>query len=419
MRVRKFLIAGILFAATAPQPADAQTADQLIQQYQLQLIRGRNTADAWALLGYAYLQKARETSDPAWYDSAEVTLQRAYGLDSTSARVNKYLAMSQAARHEFRQALQFARRALSAKPNDAHTLGLIGDAYLEVGQPDSARFFYVRMDSVAPPDLASLARRARLWLLAGRSDSARTCFLRASASVASEQNPEPENLAWVAVMLGELDLTAGNFTRADSFYHAALTYLPDYPLALEHAAEIKKIAGRYAEALALYRRAVASSSNPGLLVFLGDALEKAGRPDSAEIAWQKGEAGYVRLIASGNRGYLRPLALFYLDHRRSPEKALTLAQQDLTIRQDYGAYLTLGRAYLQLGQKKEALAAIQKAGPEAENDPQFCCHAGEIYLADGNKSKAKDLFARALRLCPAYDEIYSADLSTKLTALNK
>jgi len=276
------------------------------------------------------------------------------------------------------------------------------------------------VESPGAPDVAALARRARLWgEVIGQTDSARACLERAFALAAAEKNREPENLAWLCVMQGEIELGEGNFSRADSFYQTALAYLPDYPLALEHTAEIQVIGKRFEKAIKLYRQAGALSGNPGLAILLGDAFEKAGWADSANFYWDKGEAGYLRLLESGNNGYLRPLAEFYLARGKNLQKALMLAKEDLTIRQDFGAYLTLGRAYLQMGKKRGALVAIAKAGSEAENDPQFCYYAGEIYLANGNRGKAKELFTKTHQLCPRFDLIFGTDLTAKLASLRK
>ncbi len=420
MTVNKFLLAITLLLLVPVLPAPCQRADQLIGQYQLQLIRGRNTAEAWSLLGYAFLKKGRESSDPQWSDSAEAALNRAWTLDSASPRVNKYLAMSQANRHQFRPAIRCAKRALAGRPSDSHLLGLIGDAYLELGKPDSARLFYQRMDSAGTADVASLSRWGRYGgEIMGEKDSLRACLSRAAALACSEKNPDPENLAWLEVMLGEIEFEAGNLARADSFYQAALRWLPDYPLALEHAAEVNLIEGKTAEALQQYRRCVSLSKNPGFMVFLADVYEKAGQLDSTKRYYSKAESTFQYLIAVGNAGYLRPLAELYLKLGKEGYQAFQLAQRDLFLRQDVGAYLTLGRVYLLLNEPQKALQVVQKAGPDAKYRPEFCYYAGEIYLANGRKKEARQLFEKTLKLCPAFEKLRGINLWSKLSALDK
>jgi tetratricopeptide (TPR) repeat protein len=369
-----------------------------------------------AALGEVYVAKARLTANASDYRKAEHAYRRSLRImpkHNIEAQIG--LAAALTSQHRFKEAEQIVQAALAESPDNPELWSIVGDVAFDLGDYGRAGGFY-KLYANAKPGLASWSRLAKIKMLYGSWEQAGKLLEKCTTRpVGSDHEPS----AWAWVMRGVLYFTLGKITEANNCYERALTLLPDYALALEHKAEINLIEKKFDEAIKLYRQAIASSANPELWIFLGDAFEKAGQHDSALHAWRKGESMYRALIKGGNNGYLRHLALFYLNHNMKTAKALTLAQKDLKIRQDYGAYLTLARAYLQLGKKKEALDAVEKASLEARNDPLFCYYAGEIYLANGNVVEARKLFTQALRLCPTFDILYDKDLTDKLLSFDK
>jgi len=368
-------------------------------------------------LGDVYAAKARLTGAVTDYRKAENAFRRSLAIMPTynmDAKIG--LAAVLTSQHRFKEADAIIKEALSESPNTPMLWALAGDIAFDFGDYDRADGFY-KLFAKTKPGLESWSRQAKVAMLNGSWLSAERLWKRICA-LSPGSDPEPS--AWAWVMQGELYLSLGKFKEAMSCYDQSLELLANFRLALEHKAEINFIEKNFGEGISLLEKAIAAGSHdPELWILLGDAFEKAGQHDSAVVAWQKGEVSYRRLLKDGNVAYLRPLALFYLNHKKNVDEARKLAQRDLTIREDYGGYLTLARAYLQLGRKKEALNVIQKSNPKAENDPQFCFHAGEIFLANGNISEALRLFTQASRICPAFDQIYGTDLATKLSELSR
>lgn len=369
-----------------------------------------------AMLGGTYLATARLTGDASDYRKAEHAFRRSLQIMPThniDAQIG--LATALTSQHRFKEAEKIVQAALAVSTDYPLLWPIAGDAAFDLGDYGRAGSFY-KLYANAKPGLASWSRMAKIEMLYGSWEQAGKLWEQCTARPVGS---DPEPSAWAWVMRGELYLTLGKMTEANNCYERALTLLPDYALALEHKAEINVIEKKFDKAITLYRQAIVSSANPELWIFLGDAFEKAGQHDSALHAWQKGESMYRALIKARNNGYLRHLALFYLNHNMKPEKALELAHKDLKIRKDFGAYLTLARAYLPLGKKMEALHAVEKASHEARNDPLFCYYAGEIYLANGNTEEAGKFFSQASRLCPAFDLVYNKDLTSKLSGFGK
>lgn len=367
-------------------------------------------------LGEMYTSRARVTGDVIDYQQAEKVYRRSLQImpkHNIEAKVG--LAASLGSQHRFKEADKIAKEALAESPGTSALLAIAGDVAFDLGDYERAAGTY-QFYAKQQPGLASWSRVAKIEMLKGNAEAAGKLWEQCCALPVGS---DPEPAAWAWVMRGGQHLGKGEFQEANKCYEQALRILPGFPLALEHVAEIALIEKNHDKAISLYRKAIASSNNPGLLVFLGDAFEKAGKHDSAAVAWKKGEKAYRALLEKGNIGYLRPLATFYLDQELRPAKALELAKEDLNIRQDFGAYLTLGRAYLQLGKKKEALEAIQKAAPVAEYDAQYCYHAGKIQQANGNEAEAQRLFARIMNISPGFDRIFGTNTAVKLSSLSK
>jgi tetratricopeptide (TPR) repeat protein len=409
------LIAGAGFCA-AGTPAAPSGLESAIQFYQ-----GKLKADPYdfitaATLGGLYAGRARASADINDYGKAEscfrlsLALMPKNNLDAASG-----LAAALSSQHRFKEAWRIIEPALAEAASHPQLWALAGDVQFELGNYSQAENFYA-LYAERKPGLTSWSRLAKARSTFGRLAEAEKLWQRC---LALPVGPAAEPFAWARVMVGEIHLQKGEFADARQLYEEATAILPDYPLALEHLAEVEAIEGNRPEALKLCRKAVQLSPDPGLLVFLGSAFEKAGLRDSATAVRKKAERSYLKLLAQGQIGCLRPLALFYLDRGINPEKALELAQRDLAVRQDFGAYLTLGRAYLQSGKKKEALEAIRRVSPLAENDPQFCYYAGEIYLANGKKGEAERLFRKTLELSPAFEKLFGVSPGERLSLVTQ
>jgi tetratricopeptide (TPR) repeat protein len=116
-------------------------------------------ADAQALLGLAYAQRARETGDAAYYTRAEGVLERARRLDAKNVYALTGLGGLALARHRFSEALELGRAARKVAPASAAPLGVVGDALLELGRYDQAFAAFDRMAALKP-NTSSSARVA-------------------------------------------------------------------------------------------------------------------------------------------------------------------------------------------------------------------------------------------------------------------
>lgn len=142
-----------------------------------------------------------------------------------------------------------------------------------------------------------------------------------------------------------------------------LLWAQDEPLAAKNqAAKQALLAGRYSEAIMLYRQLVqALPDNPGMRLNLGLALEKAGQPSAA-----------------------------------IPElEACTRAQPDFA-----SAWFLLGLAHQQLGQPQQAIAPLRKALELDPNNALAELELGDAELVSGNPRAAAEQFQALAVLHP-------------------
>ncbi len=272
-------VLGVLLVALAPLHALAQrasTADNHIAY--LQSVLRRNPRDARALyrLGDAYIRKARETGDVAYFKRAEGAIRQSLELTPDNAGASRHLAYVLYSLHDFDGAAVQARRALALDETDRHAYGVLGDSLLEVGQYTEGELAYRRMMELGT-DAYGYARRAGLKSVHGDPGGAIADLERAVADGLVAGLPA-ESLAWMLWQLGAEHAAVGRLDRADAAFTKALAAYPGYHRALAGLAHVQAARNRSNEAVALYLKALAVVPQPDYAAALGDVLVAAGRP---------------------------------------------------------------------------------------------------------------------------------------------
>jgi tetratricopeptide (TPR) repeat protein len=383
--------------------------DRNIQLYQRLLQRHPADAGAYYRLGDAYIQKARESGDITYYDLAEQALRKALDLAPHYGRAVRHLAYVLYSRHAFQEAAVQAAKAIELEPTDSHAYGVLGDAYLELGQYARAQEAYAKMLRLRA-DLYSYSRLSGLQSLQGDTQGAMATLARA-IEIGRAHNLPGESIAWVQWQLGNEHFAVGNLQWAAWEYHAALETYPNYHRALTGLARVYAAQQQYPEAIALYQQALAIMPLPEYAVALGDVYARVNRPEEAAKHYALVE--YIGYLNSLNKVlYNRELAAFYADHSLKLTEALALARQELEVRQDIYAYDLFAWALLKNGQPQEARIAITEALKLGTQDARLFFHAGMIYAHLGEVDQARSYLQRALTTNP-YFHIVHADVATR------
>jgi tetratricopeptide (TPR) repeat protein len=353
-------------------------------------------AHSLALLGLAYLQRARETGDASYYGRAGGVLQAAFRVEPRDATTLSGLAALAASRHDFRASLRYARQAVAVAPDTARGYGLVGDALLELGRYRQAFSAFERQVALKP-SLSGYARIAYARELLGRPRQA----IEAMTLAFEAAGGLPEPTAWTLVELGKLHFGLGETAAAGRAFRAALGAFPGYAAALDGLARVEAARGRLPQAIRLQRRAVAAVPLPHLVAQLGDLLQSAGREREAREQFAL-VAAIDRLQASNGVSTDLETALFRADRGLRPGETLALARQARSARPSIHGDDALAWALARAGRCRDARTHSQRSLRLGTKDASFFFHRGMIERCLGNAAEARQWFGRALDLNPHF-----------------
>ena len=358
-------------------------------------------ATAYALLGLAYQQRARETADPSDYARSERSLRRALAGDRANLYALGGLGSLALSRHRFRDALLLGRRAQRLSPSTARTYGLIGDALVELGRYRQAFHSYDRMAALKP-SLAAYARVSHARELLGDRSGAISAMQLAVDAAGAQAEPR----AWSLVQLGKLRFSGGRLAAAAREYRAALAAFPRYVYALDALARVEAARGRLARATSLQRQAVERQPLPEHVGFLGDLYRAQGRTKLAREQYDLvGAIGRI-LVANGVKTELET-ALFDVDHGLRLRESLATARRAHRDRPSIEADGVLAWALARNGRCAEALTYSRRSLRLGTRDALKYFHRGMIERCLGDQATASEWFARALDLNPHFSLLWS------------
>jgi tetratricopeptide (TPR) repeat protein len=394
------------------QIAWASATNQVIRFYQARVARDPKDPTQYRNLGAAYVQKARETGDVTYLGLAEQTLKRALALqptDRVATTVTTRLAVVALSRHQFRDAIGYAERALAYETGQLVPYAILGDTYFEMGEYDKAAEAYAKMAST--PGAAALSTRlAALRFLRGQVQDAIDETERGVEALLHDTAPR-ENVAWAEFRLGELHFGVGDLPKAEVAYGNAVRRYAGYHWALGGLAKVRAAQMRYQDAIRLYEQAMAVIPLPQYAAALGDVYTKLGRTREAAKAYALVE--YIGALNAINKEiYNRDLALFYADHDLKVRHALELAERELTARRDVYTYDVVAWSYYKNQNPEGALSAMTEALKLGTKDARLFFHAGMIHDALGHRDEARDYLQRALATNPSF-HVLQAELAQR------
>ena len=342
-------------------------------------------AGVYAALGEAYLQRARESGEPGFYSRAGRSFGAALRRDARNIDAVLGAGTLAGLRHDFLQQLRRGREAQRLVPGLVSPLPEIADAQIELGRYGAAeRTLQQLLD--AKPNLTSYSRVSYLRELTGDLPGA----VAAMRLAASAGGGDPENVAYVQVLLGDLQLQRGRVAAARLAYTAALRSLPGYPAGMVGLARADAAGGDLGRAAARLRRAAAQLPLTATLSLLAQAEEALGRPAAAEAALDAARA-QQQLYAAADTLPDAEAVLFEADHG-DPTEAVALGRRVWRSAPSIRSADALGWALVRAGEPRAGAAWARRALRTGSRDPLYSLHAAVAHERAGRPQVAERYF---------------------------
>jgi tetratricopeptide (TPR) repeat protein len=398
------------FTADAASRTSAST-DKLIQSLQERLRANPDDWQSYSQLGLAYLQKARETGDPTYYQKTEEALDKAIALqpdDYASISARGALAL---ARHDFSAALEWGEKAKQINPDRTYAYGVIADGQVELGRYEEAVETLQTMVDLRP-DMSSYSRISYLRELHGDTQGALGMMQRAVDS----GTPNAENTAWVRTQLANLYFNSGDLEQAELEYQLTLQNRPNYVYALAGLGRVRAAQGEWEEAIEYLNEAVTIMPMPEFVIALGDLYQASGQQEAADGQYQL-VAAIETLYRANGVDMDMEIALFNADHEKNMTETVALARKAYANRPSIHGADALAWALYKSGNYEEARKYSAEALKLDTKDSLKLFHAGMIARQLGDKSQARQFLEEALAINPHFSILYGEEAHETLEML--
>lgn len=397
-------LAAMLLAILGTVSAFAQTATAgkpILSPAQLSIVRAQQIIDknpkdfeAYNALALALARRARETSDPNFYNQAERAVEKSFAISAGNydgARIHVWLLLG---KHEFAGGLEEATKLNKRVPDDVMVYGFLTDSNVELGNYSAAENAAQWMLNLRPGNLPGLTRAAYLRELFGDPEGAVELMKMALDSTPPS---EAEDRAWITTQIAHLKLATGKTAEAEELLQQALVTFPGYHYAVRNLAKVRLQQKRYDEAVALLRQRYEGAPHAENLFDLAEALQMAGQTDEAMKAFaQFEEKSLAETVRADNSNH--ELIIYYTDYAKEPAKALDVARREYTRRHDAFTLDCYAWALHANGQDAEARRQIETALAVGIQDAKMLRHAGEISLNQGDTVAAQRYLQQAAAL---------------------
>jgi tetratricopeptide (TPR) repeat protein len=389
--------------------------DKRITALQNQVKQAPGDSVSYDRLGAAYLQKARETGDLAYYELADKTLNQSLALarkDFSAVDTMVNLSLVYMGEHRFMDALSAAQQAIAVGSGNMIAFAIEGDAYTDTGEYEQASKAYATLQTFggaisSPLNVAYMAdsRISYLKFLNGDTTES-THLLKQSLLAAMQLNVPKENLAWLYYELGERYFQRGDLENSEKAYRAALASDPNHYRYLAGLAKVRGAQGNFDEAIRLYKLSINIVPFPQYIADLGDVYQRTGNRVDAQQQYDMVE--YIGYLSKVNQVLNnRELALFYADRETKLPQALDLASKEMEVRHDIYTWDTLAWVLYKNRRLPEARQAMDKALSLQTKDSILLFHAGMIERSLGNDEAAQSDLNLALKINPHFHIFYA------------
>jgi len=342
---------------------------------------------SFGIVGGEYNRYFKETGDITFLKKSEQSLKRAVAIAAIGKESYlRALARNYISQHRFREALDMAEQAKVLGGGMKDSQSLLFDIHMELGNYTIAEQYLDSIKNMS--DFGYLIRLSKWNDYKGDLDT--TIAFMEKAKEKAEFSKNKELMLWSFTNLADYYGHAGRIQ--DSYNH----YLKALALDKNNAYAKKGIAWI----------AFSYDRNPAEALRILDSITKTYKaPDyyllKAEIADYNGDDlsrmenldhyfSNVQNTAYGEMYNAYNVSL-YLEETEQYDKALKLAQKEVVNRPTPESYSLLAYSYLKKAKKEMAMKIVNDQVLGKTFEPALLYHAAEIYKANGDNEKVKEL----------------------------
>ena len=294
------------------------------------------------------------------------------------------LAHNYISQHRFKEAQVLLDSAYTFPDNRKETEMMLFDVAMELGNYERADTLLGKVKD--PKDFNYLIRLAKWSDHNGNLDAA-IKYMEQAKQIAEER--DNKNLkVWVYSNIGDFYGHAGRLEDSYNSYLKTLALEPDNHYVKKQIAWMAFSSERNtAEANRILDSVMINHKAPDYYLLKGEMAEFEGNNSEAE----KKYAMFQKTAENPNYGNMYNAYLIEFYSERMPQKALTLAEKEITNRATPETYHLLAYAQLKAGNKVAALKTIEDHVINKTSEPKALLNAALIYKANGLNDKVKSL----------------------------
>lgn len=335
-----------------------------------------------ASLGPRIGAKSEETVD--W-------LMRAKRVNSGAIKPTLMLARHYLTSGDARKAVDFAKEAQAASPDNAEVTEVLGDAQMALGERNAAVTSFSKLTALQPKSPIALVKLAEAQIANDNAPGAAFSLKKALAL-----NPR---LVEAQTVLAMVEARAGRINEAMRIVAQVQSQAPKSAEGIVLEGDVRMVEKKYTQAVASYEKALAISNNGPLLIKLHGALMQLGRSDEAYaklLAWIKNNPDDLSV-----RYYLGDFSL------KSKKPQIAIEQYEWIAARDPQNISVLNNLAWACHDAKDsrALSAAERAYTLAGDNPFIMDTYGWMQINYGRIEKGVDLLQRAASLAPDQQEI--------------
>ncbi|AFL81987.1 hypothetical protein Aeqsu_2531 [Aequorivita sublithincola DSM 14238] len=294
------------------------------------------------------------------------------------------LAHNYVSQHRFKEAQVLLDSAYSATDNRKATEMMLFDVAMELGEYDRADTLLGNIKD--PKDFNYLIRLAKWSDHNGNLDAA-IKYMEQAKQIAEERNNKGLKL-WVYSNIGDFYGHAGRLQDSYNSYLKTLELEPDSHYVKKQIAWLVYSSEKNTkEANRILDSVMVNHKAPDYYLLKGQMAEFNGNTSEANIEYDK----FIKATDNPDYGGMYNAYLIELYANREPQKALKLAEKEITNRATPETYQLLAFAQLKSGDKAAALKTIEEHVAGKTSEPKALFHLALIYKANGMDAKVKPL----------------------------